>query len=126
MGAPLVRGADPTTGTRGSGVSATVRLRHCRTCVCLSAYGDGVQGRRGGARAKAMHSGSMGLALLTALTLPIINGNYAALGQFPTVVAVQSTVEKRNAALDTMVTHILLEWEAAKSPRLFPLMKGEL
>ena len=33
----------------------------------------------------------MGLALLTALTLPIINGNYAVLGQFPTVVAVRNT-----------------------------------
>lgn len=33
----------------------------------------------------------MGLALVAALTLPIINGNYAVLGQFPTVVAVQST-----------------------------------
>jgi hypothetical protein len=42
------------------------------------------------------------------------------------VIAVRSVVEKRNPALDTMVTHIVLEWEAAKSPRLFPLMRGEL
>ena len=42
------------------------------------------------------------------------------------VIEVRSVVEKRNAALDTMVTHIQLEWEAAKSPRLFPLMKAEL
>jgi hypothetical protein len=37
-----------------------------------------------------MHIASMGLALVTALYLPIINGNYAVLGQFPTVVAVQN------------------------------------
>jgi secreted trypsin-like serine protease len=33
----------------------------------------------------------MGIALLIAAVLPIINGNYAALGQFPTVVAVRTT-----------------------------------
>lgn len=33
----------------------------------------------------------MGLALVAALALPIINGNYAVLGQFPTVVAVHNT-----------------------------------
>ncbi|KAB2900837.1 MAG: trypsin-like serine protease, partial [Kofleriaceae bacterium] len=33
----------------------------------------------------------MSLALTAALTLPIINGNYAVLGQFPTVVAVRNT-----------------------------------
>ena len=42
------------------------------------------------------------------------------------VIEVKSTVEKRNPALDAMVTHIQLEWEAAKTPRLFPLMRGEL
>ena len=42
------------------------------------------------------------------------------------VIEVRSSSEKRNPALDTMVTTIVLEWEAAKSPRLFPLMRGEL
>ena len=42
------------------------------------------------------------------------------------VIRVKSTDERRSAALDTMVTLIELEWEAAQSPRLFPLMRGEL
>lgn len=42
------------------------------------------------------------------------------------VIAVKHTAERRSPALDTMVTHIELEWEAAQSPRLFPLMRAEL
>lgn len=42
------------------------------------------------------------------------------------VISVNRTDESRSAALNTMVTQIDLEWEAAQSPRLFPLMKAEL
>ncbi|MFY9341921.1 MAG: hypothetical protein WAT39_05505 [Planctomycetota bacterium] len=42
------------------------------------------------------------------------------------VIAVRSTAEARSPALDTLVTTIELEWEAAKSPRLFPLMRAQL
>ena len=42
------------------------------------------------------------------------------------VIDVTRTVEQRDVALDTMVSHIHLAWEAAKAPRLFPLMRGEL
>ena len=42
------------------------------------------------------------------------------------VITVQSTVESRSPALDTMVTQIDLEWEAAQSPRMFPLMRAVL
>lgn len=38
-----------------------------------------------------MHSVGVSLALVTAALLPIINGNFAVLGQFPTVVAVRNT-----------------------------------
>ncbi|HEX6812109.1 MAG TPA: hypothetical protein VF384_10840 [Planctomycetota bacterium] len=34
--------------------------------------------------------------------------------------------ERQSAALGTLVTSIELEWEAAQSPRLFPLMRAEL
>ncbi|HEX5051464.1 MAG TPA: hypothetical protein VFZ65_06800 [Planctomycetota bacterium] len=42
------------------------------------------------------------------------------------VIAVKRTEEARSPALDTMVTQIDLEWEAAKTPRLFPLMRAQL
>ena len=39
---------------------------------------------------------------------------------------VQNVEEKATASNSTPVTRLLLEWEAATMPRLFPLMKGEL
>ena len=42
------------------------------------------------------------------------------------VIEVRGVQEQRSAALDTMVTTIELDWAAAKSPRLFPLMHAEL
>ena len=42
------------------------------------------------------------------------------------VIAVKRIDERPSPALGTMVTHIELEWEAAQSPRLFPLMRAEL
>ncbi len=39
---------------------------------------------------------------------------------------VQNVEEKAAPAGSTSVTRLLLEWEAATMPRLFPLMKGEL
>jgi hypothetical protein len=40
-------------------------------------------------------------------------------------IAVQS-IEEKIDAVSTPVTRLLLEWEAATMPRLFPLMKAEL
>src|SRR4029079_12491262 len=42
------------------------------------------------------------------------------------VITVQRTDESRSPALATMLTQIELEWEAAQSPRLFPLMRAVL
>src|SRR4029453_37085 len=43
------------------------------------------------------------------------------------IVIEQKSIEQRqSAALGTLVTHIGLQWEAAKSPRLFPLRPAEL
>lgn len=42
------------------------------------------------------------------------------------VIDVKQVEEQKSPALKTLVTHIELEWEAAKSPRLFPLMRAEL
>lgn len=42
------------------------------------------------------------------------------------VIEVKSIEQRQSAALGTLVTHIELQWEAAKSPRLFPLMRAEL
>ena len=42
------------------------------------------------------------------------------------VIAVKRIDERQSAALGTLVTHIDLQWEAAESPRLFPLMRAEL
>ncbi|HEV2205130.1 MAG TPA: hypothetical protein VGR36_01240 [Candidatus Acidoferrales bacterium] len=41
-------------------------------------------------------------------------------------IAVKRIEEKSGKSGASPVTHLLLEWEAAKMPRLFPLMKGEL
>jgi hypothetical protein len=42
------------------------------------------------------------------------------------VIQVKKVEEEKNATKGTLVTRIELEWEAAKSPRLFPLMRAEL
>jgi hypothetical protein len=42
------------------------------------------------------------------------------------VIAVESSEERHNPALATTVLRQTLRWEAAKSPRLFPLMHAEL
>lgn len=42
------------------------------------------------------------------------------------VIEVKKAVEERSQSLGVMVTRIELEWEAAESPRLFPLMRAEL
>ena len=36
------------------------------------------------------------------------------------------SIEEKGDAVSTSVTRMLLEWEATKMPRLFPLMKAEL
>ncbi len=41
-------------------------------------------------------------------------------------ISVKSVEEKVHDAMPTPATRILLEWEAASMPRLFPLMKAEL
>jgi hypothetical protein len=41
-------------------------------------------------------------------------------------IAVKRIDEKAGKSGATPVTQLLLEWEAAKAPRLFPLMRGEL
>ena len=41
-------------------------------------------------------------------------------------ISVKSIEEKPSHATSTSGTELLLEWEAAKMPRLFPLMKGTL
>lgn len=41
-------------------------------------------------------------------------------------IAVKGVDEKKGDATSTPTTQLLLEWEAATAPRLFPLMKGEL
>ena len=41
-------------------------------------------------------------------------------------ISVKNVEEKVADAMSTPVTRLLLEWEAATTPRLFPLMKGEL
>jgi hypothetical protein len=41
-------------------------------------------------------------------------------------IAIKSVKEKPSAANSSSVTRLLLEWEAATMPRLFPLMKAEL
>jgi hypothetical protein len=42
------------------------------------------------------------------------------------MISVKSVEEKTPDAMSTPVTRLLLEWEAATKPHLFPLMKGEL
>ena len=41
-------------------------------------------------------------------------------------ISVKGTQERPGDAMSTPATQLLLEWEAATAPRLFPLMKGEL
>jgi hypothetical protein len=41
-------------------------------------------------------------------------------------ISVKNVEEKVGAAMSTPATRLLLEWEAATLPRLFPLMKAEL
>jgi hypothetical protein len=41
-------------------------------------------------------------------------------------ISVKNIEEKVSDAMSTPVTRLLLEWEAATMPRLFPLMKAEL
>jgi hypothetical protein len=41
-------------------------------------------------------------------------------------IAIRKIEEQPGEVLSTPVTRLQLEWEAAASPRLFPLMKGEL
>ena len=41
-------------------------------------------------------------------------------------ISVKDIEEKFSDAISSPVTHLLLEWEAATRPGLFPLMKGEL
>jgi hypothetical protein len=41
-------------------------------------------------------------------------------------ISVKNVEEKLSDAMSTPVTRLLLEWEAASMPRLFPLMKAEL
>lgn len=41
-------------------------------------------------------------------------------------ISVKSIAERPSDAMSTPATQLLLEWEAATAPRLFPLMKGEL